>query len=286
MKYGALVIALIGVVAGPSVDAQETGPGNGPAVAPAPKVYPLDVVVNTKGEAFVADRQLHGVWQFSDQKLSILYEGSPKYRTPLYAAFSIALDQEGRILVGDPATREVYRMEQGKPVPITGGKIGIPVDLAVKSDGTIYVADLEQRRLLRIPAGSGEVEPVADVNPRGVFVDSKDQVWVVSQDPQQLQIVADDGSSDVIVDHRVFNFPHQVVVNAAGEAFVTDGYEKAIWKVVRGSEPTLWCQGAPLDNPVGIAIYNDLPVVVDPRASQVFKFDGQGKPEGWFTISR
>jgi hypothetical protein len=179
----------------------------------------------------------------------------------------------------------VYRVaNDGKLTPITGGQIGIPMDIAVKSDGTIYVADLETHYLLRIPAGSNKVEQVAQTNPRGVFIDSQQKIWVVSQDAQQLLVVGDDGKKEVIVDGRVFEFPHQVVVNAAGEAFVTDGYKKAIWKVVRGQPPTIVVQGAPLDNPVGIAIHKDELFIVDPRVAKVFKLKADGKLEVWFEV--
>ena len=233
----------------------------------------------------MVDRNLPGIWQWKEQKLTVFFEASRKFRTPLNAARCLTFDRQGQLLVGDTSTRDIYRFKaDGKPEPITGGKIGMPMDLGVKSDGTIYVADLETRKLLRIPAGTSEVIPVAAVNPRGLFVDSKDQVWVISQDEKQLQIVSDDGKSEVIVDHRVFDFPHQVVVNAAGEAFVSDGYKRAIWKVVRGSPPQIVVSGDPLQNPVGLALHEDRIVVVDPKARTAFRLNTENKLESWFEI--
>lgn len=263
-----------------------------PPVAAAMELYPLDVAVQKNGTAFVVDRNMHGVWQWHADKLSVFFEGSPKYRTPLNAARCIALDNDGVVLVGDTATRDIYRVsEGGKAEPITGGKIGIPMDIAVASDGTIYVADLETRALVKIPAGTDEVESVADVNPRGVFVDQSDSVWVVSQDPEQLQVVAADGTTQAIVKERTFEFPHQVVVNSAGDAFVTDGYAAAIWKVAKGAAPAIVFQGAPLENPVGITLVRDADgqekiYVVDPRARKVFELDADGKPSQWFELKR
>ncbi len=254
-------------------------------VTPELQVYPLDIAVSADGDAYVADRRMHGVWRWKDEKLTELFRGSPKFRTPMNAARTVAVEKDGSVLVGDTSTREIYRIKKGgKPEPITGGKIGTPMDLAVTSDGTIYVADLELRKLMRIPAGTQKVEHIADVNPRGVTVDDKDQVWVVSQDAQQLLIVSPDGKIEPVVSERTFEFPHQVAVNSAGEAYVTDGYAKAIWKVVRGEKPKIWFKGEPLDNPVGITLVDDLPVVVDPRARTVFKFDENAKPTVWFTI--
>ncbi|GAB5404705.1 MAG: hypothetical protein Aurels2KO_29360 [Aureliella sp.] len=253
--------------------------------SPALSIYPLDLAVAGDGSVYVADRRMHGVWIYKDESLGELFRGTSKFRTPMNATRTVAIEKDGAVLVGDTATREIYRIKTGgKPEPITGGKIGTPVDIAVASDGTIYVADLELRKLMRIAAGSNEVEHFADVNPRGVCVDSEDKVWVVSQNSEQLLTLDEKGKATPIVKERTFNFPHQVAVNKAGEAFVTDGYEKAIWKVVLGANPTVWFKGEPLDNPVGITLVDDLPVVVDPRARKVIKFDAAAKPTVWFEL--
>ena len=263
-----------------SVEAQQA-----PAAAPRLPLYPLDIAVTPEGVAYVVDRNLPGVWQWKDGQLTEYFKGSPKYRTPLNAPRCVAIDKDGSLLVGDSATREVYRFTtQGEPQPITGGKIGIPMDLAVAADGTIYVADLELRMLLRIAPGTSEVEQVAAVNPRGVFIDGNDRIWVVSQDAQQLQIVQPDGKTQVIVGERIFEFPHQVVVNEAGEAFVTDGYKKAVWKIAPGGSPEILIEGGPLDNPVGLTLHEDQLRIVDPRAQSVFRLTAEKQLEVWFEI--
>jgi hypothetical protein len=270
----------------PLVEAQSgAAPGNPPIEL---SIYPLDIALDKQGNAYVADRNMHGVWKWNGSELSVFQQGSNKFRTPLNATRCVAVDNEGGVLIGDSATREVYRVKDGQLEPLTDGLIGIPMDLAVASDGTIYVADVELRVLYRIvPGAEKKAEVVAKVNPRGVFVDSKDNVWVVSQDPQQLQVINPAGEIEVIVGERVFEFPHQVVVNSAGEAFITDGYKKGIWRVVRGEAPELVFSGEPLDNPVGIALDDqERLVVVDPRARKVFRFDAEFKPEVWFEISQ
>ncbi len=249
-------------------------------------LYPLDVAVADDGSIYVADRNLPGVWKWQSGELSVFYQGSPKYRTPLNAPRCIAIDNDGTVLVGDSSTREVYRVKAGQePEPITGGVIGIPMDLAVAKDGTIYVADLELRYLMKIPAGGSTVERIASVNPRGVFVDQDQQVWVVSQDSAQILKVAGDGQVEKVVDKRTFEFPHQMVVDESGTAFVTDGYQKAIWKLPAGGEPEAWVKGDPLDNPVGIALAGDKLLVVDPRARAVFEIDSSGAISEKFKIA-
>ncbi len=257
--------------------------GEPPLLAP----YPLDAIVDAAGTAYVVDRNLHAIWSWKEGQLDIFFQGSATFRTPLNAPRCLAFDTDGSLLVGDSATRDIYRIKaDGQAEPITGGQIGIPMDLAVKPDGTIYVADLELRTLFRIQAGSKQVEKVAENNPRGVFVDAQERVWVVSQDPQQLQIVADSGESEVRVGERIFDFPHQVVVNSAGTAFVTDGYKRAIWKVAAGGKPEVVVEGAPLDNPVGITLVDDRVIVTDPRAGKLFRLNDNNQLEVWFEVRK
>lgn len=249
-----------------------------------PSAYPFDTVVTASGEAIVVDRNLPGLRSYKDNQLTILFQGSKKFKEPLNAARALALDNDGKLIVGDSATRDIYRLDDsGKPQPLTNGGIGTPMDIAVRKDGSLMVADVETKQLFKVSADGKEVKAIAKCNPRGVFVDKDDRVWVVSQDAQQLQIVGDDGQSKPIVEKRTFEFPHQVVVNEAGEAFVSDGYKKAIWKVVEGKAPEVIVSGAPLDNPVGLALSGDEIIVTDPRAAKVFRLK-DGKLETWFEV--
>ncbi|RMF42521.1 MAG: hypothetical protein D6753_07350 [Planctomycetota bacterium] len=285
VSRGLLVAAALSLVLGArplDLHAQQAGP-----LAPRLPFYPLDAAVAPDGSVYVVDRNLPGVWRWKEGTLSVFYQASPKYRTPLNAPRCVAVTGDGTVLVGDSATRDVYRVAgQDQAEPITGGKIGIPMDIALASDGSIYVADLELRTLFKIPPGESAPQAIAQVNPRGVFVDGQDRVWVVSQNQQQLIRVADDGSVEPVVKERVFDFPHQVYVDASGTAFVTDGYKKAVWKVAGESAPQILHAGPPLDNPVGITAVDGALVVVDPRARAVFKFNPGEEPAVWFEIKQ
>ncbi len=114
--------------------------------------YPLSVAAAEDGPIYAADRDMHGVWKVVNGELGILFEGSKKFRTPLNAARCVALDKKGRVLAGDSATREVYRFnESNQPEPLTRGEIGIPMAIAVNSQGDIVVCDLEIHQFVRIP---------------------------------------------------------------------------------------------------------------------------------------
>jgi streptogramin lyase len=251
-------------------DALRTGPA---------ATYPLDAVASPDGTLFVVDRNLPGVWRKSAEGQSVFVQGSKKFREPLNAPRCLALTNAGELIVGDSATRDLYKINaEGKPEAITGGKIGIPMDLAIAADGTIYIADLETRTVLKLTPNSKDPELFAKLNARGLCLDAKGNLWVVTQDNEQLVKVTPDAKTEVIVGTRQFDFPHQVAVNAAGDAFVTDGYGKAIWKVSAGQTPQKVIQGEPLINPVVISLMGNELLITDPRAAKVFKWDGSNAP--------
>lgn len=256
-------------------------------VTDAAPIYPLDLAVDQAGNAWVVDLNLPGVWKSESGSVTKVLEGSKRFRERMNKVRCLAFSPSGQLYVGDTATREIYRIgSDGSAEPTVGGMIGIPMDIAFSKDGTMFVADLERRVLWKV-APDQKPEIFADVNPRGVFVDSSDRIWVVSQNKkplEQLIRLTSDGQKTVIAASDQILFPHQVVVDSSGTAWLSDGYKKAIWKIQEGMEPVVAFEGSPLVNPVGMALVDDRPVVVDPRAQAAFRLNSEGKLEEWFRI--
>ena len=137
--------------------------------------YPLAVVGTEKGPIYVADRKLPGIWKITDGKAEVYFQASKKFRTPLNAVRCLAFDKDGKLLAGDSATREVYRFDdKAQPQPLTKGKIGIPMSIAVDGEGEFFVADLETQRIWKVSAKGGEPEEFAILaGVRGLAFDSK-----------------------------------------------------------------------------------------------------------------
>lgn len=256
----------------------------GPWAVAAGPAYPVAIVVDKAGVIYLADRDLPGIWRWEGGRLSLVFQGSKKFRTPLNAIRCLALDRDGRLLAGDSATCDVYRVDaQGRPQPLTAqgkpyGQIGIPMGIAVDAEGRLLVSDLELHRIVRVPKEGGAVEPFATVQaPRGLFLDAKNQLWVISG-RKLLRIAAPGEPPTTIVDDGVFQYPHAVAVSDDGTAYVVDGYAKAVWKIAPGQKAEKWANGEPFDNPVGIAIHAGRWFVVDPRAGALFELDEAGKP--------
>lgn len=244
--------------------------------------YPVSIAVGASGVVYVADRNLPGVWRLEGERLSVLFQGSKKLRTPLAAVRCVALDSDGKLLAGDSSTRDVYRFDAaGQPRALTAtadglGQIGIPMDIAVNAEGDLLVSDLEGNRVLTIPKEGGRARVFAEVPaPRGLFYDRQRRLWVISG--RRLLRLDAPAEPQVVVDDGVFQYPHTVVVRPDGKAYVCDGYARAIWEVVAGRKPRKWVSGPPLDNPVGLALAHDRLLVADSRARAVFEIDLQGK---------
>ncbi len=252
-------------------------------------VYPLDVVVDREGAIVVADRQLPGVLRLANGELQTLAVGSRRFREPLNAVWCVALDHAGRVLVGDSATRGVYRITApGQFEKINTDYIGLPIRMAVDSQGRIYVSDLETQRIWRMPPEGGACEEFAIVaGVRGLAVDRQDRLWTVRANPPQLVRYQADGSREILLDAGPFDFPHQIALDPAGEtAYVSDGgAHRCLWRVAAGTAPEKWRPGDPLVNPTGLAWQANELLIVDPRAGGILRAPPEG-PLTWLIRSR
>ncbi len=245
-------------------------------------LYPLAAAVAADGTIYIADRELPGIWKFSDGKWSIYFQGSKKFRTPLNAVRCLAIDHQGKLLAGDSSTREIYRFDEAnQPQPLTKGGVGIPMSLAVAKDGSIYAGDIEIQRIVKIPAEGGTPEIIAEVTaPRGLAIDEEGRLWVVSHGKDAVIRLSPDGKQrDVITEGRPFQFQHHIVLGKEGEAYVVDGYAKTVWKVKQGEKPEAYFAGDPLKNPVGLAWWKDSLLIVDPHTKEVYQRTADGKLE-------
>ncbi len=242
-------------------------------------LYPLSVAVAGDDAVLVADRMLPGLLKLQAGKVEVFFQGKKTFRTPLNAVRAVAVASDGTVYAADSATRDVFKFVDGQPVPLTQGKIGIPVDIAFDPSGDLIVSDLETQRIWRVPVAGGEPQEVAQLAaPRGLFVDGTGRLWAVAAAGEQpLVRIAADGSIEPVVKERVFEFPHDVVVADDGTAYVSDNYARAVWKVAADGTATKWITGEPLKGPVGLAIRGGKVLIADPQAKAVWEADSEGK---------
>ncbi|MHB8897989.1 MAG: NHL repeat-containing protein [Thermoguttaceae bacterium] len=240
--------------------------------------YPMSAVSAPDGAVYVADQYLPGIAVIREGKEEIFFKASTTHRTPLQSVRCVALDADGKLLVGDAATSDVYRFDGDKPTPLTGGEAGVPVSLAVAKTGDIYIADAESHRILKLPAAGGKPALLAEVTaPRGVALDAAGSLWVVTLRENALVKVSPDGKVTPVLKERLFGFPNGLALDDQGTLYVSDGYGAAIWKVTAAGEAKKWVSGAPLVGPCGIQWQKDRLLVADPKAKAIFQVTGDGK---------
>ena len=247
---------------------------------PVDPQYPLAVAAAADGSLLVADRLLPGLWKLkAGNPPSILLKASEGFGSPLAAIRAVALAGDGTLLVGCSATREIYRVSpEGNLTPLTDGGIGIPVDIAVHPDGYCFVSDLETQQIWKLPLDGGRPTPIARLlAPRGLDVDAAGQLWCIAASSEQpLVRITATGQIKPVVTSRVFRFPHDVVVDPAGVAYVSDSYAGRIWRVGPDGSVSEFAGGSPLVGPVGLVRQGDSLIVADPRSRGVYKVDATG----------
>jgi sugar lactone lactonase YvrE len=265
MKTSVLVFLILICSANVNLTAQEQSQA-------ATWKYPISVAASADA-IYVADRQLPGIWLVKDGKAEVYFQADKKIGSVLNAVRCLAFDQSGHLVVGDSATRDVYRFdEQRVPHALTGGKIGIPMGIAVGKDGTLFVSDLELKQIVRIRVDSKNIEVVAAVAaPTGLALAANGDVLVVCRAKDPVRRVTAAGEVSVVVSGTPFGFAQDIAVDGEGKIFVTDGYAKAIFSVMPGEAPTKLLAGDPLVHPVGICRDGDVMLVVDPRAKKLFR---------------
>ncbi len=242
--------------------------------------YPLNVAVGSAGDVTVVDLDLPGLWRLvaGEPKAKLFYQGPVQMRQAMNRPRCVVALGDGSVLVGDSASRDVYRIAADTQAlsGLTNGMIGIPMCLAIDPEGeSVYVGDAEKRSLFRFPIAGGEPQLVARVNARGLSFDAKGRLWALTPDDVAIVTVDAEGEVTPLVSGRPFQYPGGLV-HVGEEAYVTDGYGKSIWKVSAEGQVSQWFQGAPLKHPVGIAVQAaDEPtaiLVADPHSRQIFRF--------------
>ena len=245
---------------------------------PTPQ-YPLAVAVDGN-DVYTVDLDLPGIWKTTPEGRQLFARGSNLLRQTLNRPRPITLHPSGGILVGDSATREIYRIASAnaEPEPLNDGYLGIPMALAVDPAGkTLYVGDAERRALFRLPVEGGKPELVARVNARGLAFDPDGKLWAVTPDDDAVvRIDVETNEVTPVVTGRPYQYVNGLAW-AGGHGYVTDIYSNAIWKVTADGKTEKWFEGDPLVGPVGITATETSVFVADPKVKQVFEINLETK---------
>jgi hypothetical protein len=239
--------------------------------------YPIDLAVHGD-DVLIVDRNLPGLFRVDGgANQSVVYQGSKKFRTPLNAARCVAVAPNGDIFVGDSSTRQIYRMGETPEKLLTNSiGIGIPYAMAFNKAGDLFIADLEAPgQIHRVKKGQTIPESFAlQAGIRGLAFDKAGDLLAVTGLDEALIKFKMDGSREVILAKRPFDFPNGIAV-LGEDMFISDSYKKCVWKIGPDKKPLAWCtQG--LSYPGGIAVKGDQIWVTDAKAKKIFSIAADG----------
>lgn len=249
--------------------------------------YPVAAVQSEDGVTYVVDRNLPGVWKIENGNASVFYKGSKKYREPLNAPRCIAIDGQGRVLVGDSAARNVFVVNSDQePQPLSATRIGIPMSIAVGKDNRIHVADLELHQILVLQGGESEpveAQKVASVRaPRALAIDQQNNVWVVAGAKNPVQKISPEGEITPVVEGGTLQYPAGIAVATDGRIAITDSYQKSVFQLGEDGSLVALLQGDPLVHPVSVSSLAEQWIVADSRGGSIWSVDAEGRATAIF----
>ncbi len=140
-------------------------------------------------------------------------------------------------------------------LPFTG--LNYPVGIAATSAGDTFVADNNNNRVLRLPAGSNQQSVVAFSglnHPTGVAVNAGGDVFVTdTKNNRVLQLAATTGSATELPFTGLAG-PVGIAVNAAGDVFVADNNNDRVLTLAAGSNSQNELPFTGLHSPAGLAL--------------------------------
>jgi sugar lactone lactonase YvrE/ribonuclease HI len=115
-----------------------------------------------------------------------------------------------------------------------------PEGIAISTQGTIYVADTNNNRVVTVSA-SGAIIPVGlngyTLNgPSGVAVDSNGNLYIADSNNARVLEVSENVTS-VVASAPILGFPIAVAVDSNNSLYIGDGNNSAVYKVTSGGSP-------------------------------------------------
>jgi sugar lactone lactonase YvrE len=214
----------------------------GQAAAGMPAMY--DVAVDQAGDTWVIDRTYARVLKYSPAGQLLSYFGSEgtqvgKFKSPS----GIAIDAEGFIWVADSGNNRVQKLTPNGSSMGSFGSYGSgeeqfiqPSDVAIDGEGNVWVADTGNSRLQKFgpwgeflgafgSQGSGDGEFLV---PKALDVGPEGDVWVADTYNDRIQKLSPEGEH-LLTSEAWIQDPEGIVVDVAGELWVSSASSHAIW---------------------------------------------------------
>jgi len=188
-------------------------------------VYPAGICAGYLGEVYVTDKNNHSVHKIYEGKLNTIYKapvddsGMVINSEPSFPT-SIRMDPEGNLVVLFTGDGSVHQFDPKgiRSVLLEPGKIIEPTDIALTSDGGLFVTSIYHRRVFQV-AMDGSVIPVAGTessvansmdgvlalesylgSPVSIDFDALNRLYIADNVFGSIRIVTSDGIISTITD--------------------------------------------------------------------------------------
>ena len=227
---------------------------------------------------------------------------TPAFAGPRYGAVVLE-DGSGNVL----ATAFISGMGTGPQIAFGAGTalgtamaptangvaLGKPTGIAMDGAGDLFIADIENSRVVEIPAGGGAAQAITPTvngiplnNPAGIAVDGAGDLFIADvYNWRVVEVPAGGGAATVIaptVNGTPLNNPVDVALDSAGDLFIADTWNNRIVEVSISGATTVIAptvNGLTLSYPSGIAVdgAGDL-FIADTLNNRVVEVPAYGNP--------
>jgi sugar lactone lactonase YvrE len=160
-----------------------------------------------------------------------------------------------------------------------GSGLAKPTGVALDGAGNVYIADNENDRVVKVPAGGGPQTIVATGfnEPTGVAVDAAGDVLVADFGNNRVVEIPAAGGSEFLVGGQLAG-PTGVAVDSAGNIYIADsGHNRVVKAPVEGGQTTV---GTGLNQPIAVAVDAAGDVfIADLQNNRVVKVPAGGGPQ-------
>jgi DNA-binding beta-propeller fold protein YncE len=181
---------------------------------------PAGIAVDGAGDVFVTDAANNRVLKLpagSDRQAVLPFTGLDNPR-------HVAVDSRGNVYVTDGA-RRVVKLSDGsnEQTVLPFGGLRWPGGVAVDAAGDVFVANPNNKRILKLPAGSIEpTELSADGLDGSIAADPAGDLYVADSESKQVLKLPGGSSDATALPITGLNGPAAVAVDGAGNVYVLD----------------------------------------------------------------
>jgi gliding motility-associated-like protein len=240
--------------------------GNGNGASQNQFANPAAIFIDKDGNLFVPDMTNNRIQKWASGATTGVTvaggngsgSGAHQFNRPT----GVAVDKDGNIYIADQNNGRIQKWAPGATSGVTiGSGIGSPTRLCFDDSGNLYVSAQNDDRILMFADASGPARVVAGGNgngrgagqlssPTGIFVDSKNNIYICDTDNTRIQKWAIGASSGTTVATLNTN-PLGIYVDKTENMYICDytGYAVIKWSLGASSGAIIAGGNGPGSNP-------------------------------------